>query len=411
MTRIARSTAAMLVMIVLTSVGTQAQNTFNVKEYLRRIEYYKYANVSVFEADSTTALRFRETFTPLTPKTTAVEEAERECSVSAQIWFLLRNKQSVPASLLEVNRSACETVLEFARHSTKEAEERIGRVFIVTAKYKSGTEPILVGAVSIEAGTFIQQADPDFLKSSLNSPLAEGTLSSAELQRFATQEQSNSAKGSIKKPLGKTMLEHCAASIKQGMFKDITAELRPTFSPEVAYLAKKGVFTVQPRGILPLPKSVATLTPECAALTTIDDEALPYLTRWQVLEPRLIATVRGYFFQQQKFPTDTTVIITGEKRRTGKYEIYELRCGNEVATKKDLDNTMLQGVKDQLSEPISGWNEGKEDYCHDALTIAFRELPLPVNIDDLLAAQKQQAPAGIKKVAGAKDGTLKPKKK
>lgn len=78
----------------------------------------------------------------------------------------------------------------------------------------------------------------------------------------------------IPKPLENTLLEHCAASIKQGVFANVTASLLPQFSPEVVDLAKKSVFVVQPRGILPVPKSVTALPAESSAFSVIDEERI-----------------------------------------------------------------------------------------------------------------------------------------
>lgn len=406
MLRITRIIAAMLVVLVFISGEIAAQRRFNVKEYLRKLEYYQYAHINIFETDSATALRFREAFTPLTPKSAVEETAERDCGSSEKIMALVKKKQFVPTSLLTSNTKACEQMVEYAKRLTKENEERIGRVFIVSVKYKSGEEPIILGSTAIRTGTFIQQSDPEFLENSLNWTVDTGTLSRNELQSFATQEIRDSEKGSIHKPLGKTMLEHCAASIKQGIFKDVTASLRPSFSPEVECLAKKGVFAVQSRGILPLPTSLATLPPEQIALSVIDNDALPYLTRWQILDRGLIALARSYFSQIGKFATDTVVIVTGKVKKNGRYEIHELRCGEEVVTLNEIRRTMMQGVLDKLSKPVR--DEYQEGYCHDALTVAFEELPLPVNIDDILAKQqRKQEPDTIKRTLKTKANAVK----
>ncbi len=407
MIRITRIIAAILAVLVFLNIEVIAQRRFKVKEYLRKLEYYRYVNISIFETDSATAVRFREAFTPLTPKSAAEEVAERDCGSSEKIMALVKKKQFVPTSLLTSNTKACKQMVEYAKRLTKENEERIGRVFIVSVKYKNGEEPIILGSTAIRTGTLIQQSDPEFLENSLNWTVDMGTLSRDELQSFATQEIRDGEKGSIQKPLGKTMLEHCAASIKQGIFKEVTALLRPSFSPEVAYLAKKGVFAVQPRGILPLPTSLAALPPEQIALSVIDNEALPYLTRWQILDRGLIALVRSYFSQMGKFATDTVVIVTGKVKKGGTYTMYELRCGDEVETHNEIDRTMVQILVDKLSEPVR--NENEEVYCHDALTVAFEELPLPLNIDDILAKQQQeQEPATIKRALKTKANAVKP---
>jgi hypothetical protein len=76
-------------------------------------------------------------------------------------------------------------------------------------------------------------------------------------------------------------------------------------------------------------------------------------------------------------------------------------------THNEIYRTMVQGLVDKLSEPVR--NENEEVYCHDALTVAFDELPLPINIDDILAKQqREQEPSTIKRTLRTKANAVKP---
>lgn len=310
-----------LLTLVLCTASILAQRSFGVQDYLTNLDNYKFANVRIFETDRATAQRIFE----LAPK--------------ANIW----------------------------------------QVFVVTTKANSGEVANILGAVAIPKPSPAQQNDPDFVTASLARVDNGSIFIPEQLRGFPTQ--GGSAKEIITKPLGKILLEHYAASIKQGVFANVTASLRPQFAPEVADLAKKGVFAVQPRGILPVPKSAATLPPDKAAFAVIDDEALPHLTRWQWLggdnaEGReLLQNIQTLFRQNGKPNVDSTLILSGLLKKNGKYDLYEIRCGAECMNKLEIANAVPQGMLDVLRNPAGDY---VQNYDHNALTVAFAELPLPL---------------------------------
>lgn len=310
-----------LLTLVLCTTSAKAQRSFGVQDYLANLDYYKFANVHVFETDRATAQRFLE----LVPK------------------------------------------------------ENIWQVFVVTTKANSGEALSILGAVATPKPSPAQRNDPDFVSSKLARVDIGSIFTSEQLHSFPSQ--SGSAKEFIAKPLGKTLLEHCAASIKQGVFANVTASLRPQFSLEVADWAKRGVFVVQPRGILPVPKSVTALPPDKAAFAVIDDEALPHLTRWQWLgtdntEGReLLQSIYTLFRQNGKPNVDSTLILTGVLKKNGKYDIYEIRCGAEYMNKLEIANDVPNGILDVLRNPA---DECVQNYDHAVLTVALKELPLPL---------------------------------
>jgi hypothetical protein len=101
------------------------------------------------------------------------------------------------------------------------------------------------------------------------------------------------------------------------------------------------------------------------SLRDIDDRALPFLSRWTVCEPQVQKIIQQYFKTAGKDPGQeiAKIQITGEPKRNGRYEIYMIKCGNAIAVRKELEETMLQSVRDLLAQPIG--EEGEEKYCHD----------------------------------------------
>lgn len=336
-----------LVVIIFWGSQILAQSTFDAKEYLRKLEYYQFANISIFKAD---------------------EE------------MVLRLALVVPS-------------------------ENIGKVFIITTKQSSIPEPIILGAIITHKGNSWQEPDPDFLIEQLKSVNANRILTSEYLRRLSTHTENGTiSKGIITKPLGSTLLDHCIAGIKQGLFPNVTKEFtfgrhfrQNRFTKEVEDLARKGVFVVQPRGILPAPTMVSRLAPELAAFAVIDDEMLPYLTRWQLrCETRkdkrdLLQKIHIIFQLNGKPLIDSTLILTGRLKLNGRYRIYEIRCGLEYMNIVEIEKNIPIEILDALSEPELGYG-----YCggydHEALTVAFDELPLPLIAEEYAESSNQGKP-------------------
>lgn len=107
------------------------------------------------------------------------------------------------------------------------------------------------------------------------------------------------------------------------------------------------------------------------ALTQIDDRALPFLSRWTVCEAQVQKLIQQYFktIGKEPGPDLAKISILGEpKKGGGKYELYRIQCGSAVAVKKELDDTMLQGVRDLIAMPVGA--EGEESYCHDFTNVS-----------------------------------------
>ncbi len=103
------------------------------------------------------------------------------------------------------------------------------------------------------------------------------------------------------------------------------------------------------------------------ALTELDTRALPFLSRWTVCEAQVQKIVQQYFNTagKQPGPDLAKIAIWGEPKKTGKYEIYMIKCGAATVVKKEIEESM-QAIKDLLSQPIG--EDGEEKYCHDFVT-------------------------------------------
>jgi hypothetical protein len=101
------------------------------------------------------------------------------------------------------------------------------------------------------------------------------------------------------------------------------------------------------------------------SLREIDDRALPFLSKWTVCEPQVQKIIQQYFKTVGKDPGPdlAKISLVGEPKRNGKYELYMVKCGSATAVRKELEDTMLQSVRDLLAEPVG--QEGEEKYCHD----------------------------------------------
>lgn len=106
------------------------------------------------------------------------------------------------------------------------------------------------------------------------------------------------------------------------------------------------------------------------AFQIIDDRAAPFLSRWTVCEAQVQKIVQQFFKTNGKEPGPdlAKISIWGEPKKNGKYEIYRIQCGSAIAVKKEIDEIMLQGVKDLIAEPVGA--EGEEKYCHDFVAVS-----------------------------------------
>lgn len=106
------------------------------------------------------------------------------------------------------------------------------------------------------------------------------------------------------------------------------------------------------------------------AFKTIDDRAIPFLSRWTVCEAQVQKIIQQYFKTVGKDPGPdlAKISIWGEPKKNGKYDLYQIKCGSAVAVKKELVDNMLQGVQDLVAEPVGP--EGEEKYCHDFVAVS-----------------------------------------
>lgn len=106
------------------------------------------------------------------------------------------------------------------------------------------------------------------------------------------------------------------------------------------------------------------------AFKTIDDRAIPFLSRWTVCEAQVQKIVQQYFKTVGKDPGPdlAKISIWGEPKKNGKYDIYQIKCGSAIAVKKELADNMLQGVNDLIAEPVGP--DGEEKYCHDFVAVS-----------------------------------------
>jgi hypothetical protein len=107
------------------------------------------------------------------------------------------------------------------------------------------------------------------------------------------------------------------------------------------------------------------------AFKNLDDRALPFLSRWTVCEAQVQKIIQLYFKNQLGRDPGaelSKISIWGEPKRNGKYELYQIKCGSAIAVKKEIEETMLQGMRDLLSTPVGP--EGDEAYCHDFVSVS-----------------------------------------
>lgn len=219
------------------------------KAFLRKMDWYKYSNISVFEADNNAVKRFKETFTPSLPRTAGLEAAEQECTNTDDIKKRIQKKQPVPQTLIDEGGSPqdCEVVKNY--YTQLAALVQIGKVYILTERYQEGQELNILGVIPIQAAsTPAAAADPDFLKNALNAPLGSGLMDGADLRQFKTKEfekndstgQMEPVKGSIESTGSENMYDYLKSIIKQNPAEK-TNLIRP--SQTVAMKINKEIVT------------------------------------------------------------------------------------------------------------------------------------------------------------------------
>lgn len=98
---------------------------------------------------------------------------------------------------------------------------------------------------------------------------------------------------------------------------------------------------------------------------------------WRVTSPALREEIQAYFIRVgRKLPTkplgaEVPLIINGEVKKNGRYDLISLRFGNELITKREIAETLIQGFADILSEPIK--SNGGKAYQYEPLSAKEQE--------------------------------------
>jgi hypothetical protein len=220
--------------------GAQTLSQELSKAFLRKIDYYKYSNVSLFEADGALTKRMSEVLTPGLPRTPALDEAEQECLNTEEIKKRISRNQQVPQSLIDDggDPQSCEQVKNY--YVGLQGLTRIGKVYIITERYVEGTEPNILGVVGIKQPTPQQASDPEYLKNALNGPISQSVLDASDLKQFKTKEFEKddssgtmvAVRGSIEGTAADNLYEYIKTLIKQNPADKIST-IRPNQSVQM----------------------------------------------------------------------------------------------------------------------------------------------------------------------------------
>ena len=234
------SSCITLCTVILFFCGSTLQAQELTKAFLRKMDYYKYSNISLYEADATAARRFSEVITPGQPRTAALETAEQECTNTDDIKKRISKKQPVPQAMIDDGGSPadCEAVKNY--YTALAGLVRIGKVYILCERYSEGSEPVILGVMGIQLPTPTQASDPDYLKNALNAPIQSAVLEANDLRQFKTKEFEKddstgamvAVRGSIEGTGYENMYDYLKNAIKQNPVEK-TASIRPTQSVQM----------------------------------------------------------------------------------------------------------------------------------------------------------------------------------
>jgi hypothetical protein len=346
-----------------------------IRDYLCHVDYYRFSSVQLLEVDSISTARFRETFTPELPRTQGLELAEQACTSSAEIRRRTSNGQYIAQFLIDGTTAPqdCEVVKNY--YSQVANILRIKKMFVLVEKtptsVQSKGKPRILGVIPYCAppreDTF-RAAQPEMLYWYLCAPAQSGMMTASDLREFSTKEyeietttkQKKSVKGSIEKTPYANMYEHLEALIIAGKLINRTNEIRPCL----------------PQAIKPKTTETHVVASQAATQPSyerVDNDAMPYLTRWSVCDPATLALARIQFHNVGKLVTDSTLVITGIPKQNGSYSLVEMRCGKEVLTVRDIALTCARRIQEMLGSPVNA--DGSEAYCHNALHISLVERP------------------------------------
>ncbi|TAE23215.1 MAG: hypothetical protein EAZ92_14845 [Candidatus Kapaibacterium sp.] len=118
---------------------------------------------------------------------------------------------------------------------------------------------------------------------------------------------------------------------------------------------------------------VRTLTPKILEVMA----KYPSWRVWRITSPTLREEVQVYLIRiGRNVPTtplgaEIPLILHGIPKKNGKFEITSLRFGNELLTKREIDDTMLSFLSDILSAPFDV--EGGSAYQHEWFSVQEME--------------------------------------
>ncbi len=206
----------------------------NLRQNLRSIRNYELGGFALFEADSVSVARFRETFTPSLPRTQGLEEAEKMCLTTKRIIAQIEAGQRVPQAWIDEGGSPqdCEVVKLY--HTTSYSLVRIDKVMLLVNV--RANKPEILAAVSVSMPKNIcDSLESTILHDCLLAPLSTGCLLGEDLRQFTTTEFEKDAKtgemiavkGAITQSQHSTMYEHLFDKLKQGRLRERTLDVMP----------------------------------------------------------------------------------------------------------------------------------------------------------------------------------------
>ncbi len=234
------SSCITLCTVILFFCGSTLQAQELTKSFLRKMDYYKYSNISLYEADAAAVKRFSEMITPGQPRTAALETAEQECTNTDDIKKRVSKKQPVPQAMIDDGGSPadCEAVKNY--YTALAGLVRIGKVYVLCERFTEGSEPVILGVMGIQSPSQTQASDPDYLKNALNGPISASVLDANDLRQFKTKEFEKddstgamvAVRGSIEGTGYENMYDYIKNNIKQNPAEK-TQSIRPTQSVQM----------------------------------------------------------------------------------------------------------------------------------------------------------------------------------
>lgn len=159
------------------------------KSFLKNVEHYRYAKISLFEADPNANRRFRESLTPSLPPLDP--EIEIECEFAEEIKKALTAK---PPKKIKQDWSneTCEPLIRY--YTAKASNKQITKTYVVTEQYTEGTDPVILGVLCVtNDGPSSGSTSKGVLFSTVDKPAF--TFDASDLRNFKTKELTKDSTG------------------------------------------------------------------------------------------------------------------------------------------------------------------------------------------------------------------------